>query len=174
MRRFACAVALLAFAAAALPALADDYRIGVIHVERILRQSNPARAAEARIEREFKSRDTDLRKREQDVQAAAAQLAKDRATLSAEQFATRERELDVRTRDVQRQRQQFAEDLRARQFEELDKLKGRLDQVLTKYAKDRNYDLILQDAIWVGRTVDITDDVIKALDGADAAPAAGK
>jgi len=174
MRRFACAVALLAFAAAALPALADDYRIGVIHVERILRQSKPARAAEARIEQEFKSRDTDLRKREQDVQAAGAQLAKDRASLSPEQLASRERDLDVRTRDVQRQRQQFAEDLRGRQFEELDKLKERLDQVLTRYAKDRNYELILQDAIWVARSVDITDDVIKALDSADTASAPAK
>ena len=72
---------------------------------------------------------------------------------------------------MQRQRQQFAEDLRARQFEELDKLKQRLDQVLTKYAKDRNYDLILQDALYVGGAVDITDDVIKALDSVDTATA---
>jgi len=69
----------------------------------------------------------------------------------------------MRTRDVQRLRQQFAEDLRARQFEELDKLKERLDQVLTRLAHDQNYDLILQDALWVGKGVDITDDVIKAL-----------
>ena len=174
MKRFALGVAFLASVSAASPALADDYRIGVIHVERILRQSKPARAAETRIEQEFKSRDTDLRKREQDVQAAAAQLAKDRPSLSPEQLASRERELDVRTREVQRQRQQFAEDLRARQFEELDKLKMRLDQVLTKYAKERNYDLILQDAIWVARSVDITEDVIKALDAADAASTPAK
>jgi outer membrane protein len=174
MKRFALGVALLAMVSVASPALADDYRIGVIHVERILRQSKPARAAEARIEQEFKSRDSDLRKREQDVQSAAAQLAKDRASLSPEQLASRERDLDVRTREVQRQRQQFAEDLRGRQFEELDKLKTRLDQVLTKYAKERNYDLILQDAIWVARSVDITEDVIKALDSADAASAPAK
>jgi Skp family chaperone for outer membrane proteins len=54
--------------------------------------------------------------------------------------------------------------LRARQFEELDKLKARLDQVLTQYAKDNHFDLILQDALFVGRAVDITDDVIKGLE----------
>jgi outer membrane protein len=78
--------------------------------------------------------------------------------------AGRERELELKTRDAQRLRQQFAEDLRARQFEELDKLKARLDQVLTQYAKDKHFDLILQDALFVGRSVDITDDVIKALE----------
>ena len=53
--------------------------------------------------------------------------------------------------------------MRARQFEELDKLKERLDQVLTRLAHDRGYDLILQNALWVAKSVDITDEVIKAL-----------
>ena len=154
----------MAAAIVAMPASADDYRIGVMHVERILRQSKPARAAQARIEQEFKARDADLSRQEQDVQAAAAAFAKDRPTLSADEAARRERDVDTRTRDVQRMRQQFAEDLRARQFEELDKLKERLDKVLTQYAKDNHFDLILQDALFVGRAVDITDDIIKALE----------
>lgn len=142
---------------------ADDYRIGVLHVERVLQQSAPAKAAHDRLEQEFKARDSDIARREQEVRDAALQLESARATLAADERATRERALDVRTRDVQRLRQQFAEDLRTRQFEELDKLKERLDRVLTRYAKERNYDLILQNALFVGRAVDITDDVIKAL-----------
>ena len=159
-------IAALALVAAlfALPARADTYKIGVMNVEQILRQSKAAQAAQARIEQEFKARDTDLSRKEQDVQAAAAALAKDRPTLSADEAARRERDIDLRTRDVQRLRQQFAEDLRGRQFEELDKLKARLDQVLTKYAKDKHFDLILQDAAFVGPAVNITDDVIKALE----------
>jgi outer membrane protein len=162
---------LAAFGAAALlalPAHADEYKIGVMHVERILQQSASAKAAHDRIEQEFKGRDADIAKKEQEVRDAAAQLEKTRATLSADTRATQERALDARTREVQRLRQVFAEDLRTRQFEELDKLKERLDRVLTRYAKERNFDLILQDALFVGKAVDITDDVIKALE----APAA--
>jgi outer membrane protein len=162
IRGAAIAVAACVFA---LPALGDNYKIGVLHVERLLQQSKAAKAAHDRIEQEFKGRDADLARKEQDVQAATAQLAKDRATLSVAEVASRERALELRTRDVQRLRQQFAEDLRARQFEELDKLKARLDTVLTQYAKDNHFDLILQDALYVGRSVDITDDVIKALEG---------
>lgn len=167
MRRFLkpplLAVACALLVAAPMPTLAEEYKIGVIHVERILQQSAPAKAAHDRIEQEFKGRDADITRKEQDVRTAAAQLEQDRATLSADERASRERALELQTRDVQRLRQQFAEDLRARQFEELDKLKERLDKVLTQYAKERNYDLILQDALFVGRSVDITDDVIKAL-----------
>ena len=159
--RMLAAVAAALFVAA--PAHADDYKIGVMHVERILQQSAAAKAAHDRIEQEFKGRDADLARMEQEVRDAAAQLEKTRATPSADARATQERALEARTRDVQRQRQAFAEDLRTRQFEELDKLKERLDRVLTRYAKERNFDLILQDALFVGRAVDITDDVIKAL-----------
>jgi outer membrane protein len=156
-------IALVA-ATLAMPAAAADYKIGVLNVEQILRQSKPAKEAQARIEQEFKGRDADITRKEQAVQALSAQLDKDRPTLSPEAIVNRERDIDLQTRDVQRLRQQFAEDLRARQFEELDRLKARLDQVLTKYAQDNHFDLILQDAAFVGHTVNITDDVIKALE----------
>ena len=159
----ACAMAALLVPA---PAFAEEYKIGVMHVERILRQSAQAKAAADRIEQEFKARDADIARKEQEVRDAASQLEKSAATLAAEDRATRERALESRTRDVQRLRQLFAEDLRTRQFEELDKLKERLDRVLTRYAKERNFDLILQDALFVGKAVDITDDVIKALESA--------
>ena len=156
-------IAAVAALVPALPARADDYRIGVLHVERILRQSAAAKVAHDRIEQEFKGRDADIARKEQAVRDGTAQLEKERATLSAEERAARERALDASAREVQRLRQQFAEDLRTRQFEELDKLKERLDRVLTQFAKERNFDLILQDALYVGRAVDITDDIIKAL-----------
>jgi outer membrane protein len=153
--------ALVALAAPA--ARAETYKIGVIHIERILRDSPPARAALERIEAAFKERDATIAAREKEVRDALAQYEKDKAKLSDDERTTRERALEARGRDVQRMRQQFAEDLRARQFEELEKLKERLDQVLTKLAHDQNYDLIVQDALWVGRSVDITDQVIKLL-----------
>lgn len=167
-----CARALLGVAmmlALAAPALAESYKIGVLHAERILQQSQAAKAAHDRIEREFKPRDEALTKKEAALQAAQAQYEKQRQALSADERASRERNLDLQARDLERQRQQFNEDLRARQFEELDKLKGKLDKVLTAYAKAQNFDLILQDALWVGKSIDITDDVIKALDASTAA-----
>ena len=44
----------------ALPAHGDEYKIGVLHVERILQQSSSAKAAHDRIEQEFKARDADI------------------------------------------------------------------------------------------------------------------
>ncbi|HMA31811.1 MAG TPA: OmpH family outer membrane protein [Casimicrobiaceae bacterium] len=158
------ALALATMLAAAAPVFAEGYKIGVLHVERILQQSDAAKAAHDRIEREFKPRDDDITRKEEALKAAQVEYEKQRAGLSQDERASRERRLDLQARDIERLRQQFNEDLRARQFEELDKLKGELDQVLTSYAKANDYDLILQDALWVGKSVDITDEVIKALD----------
>lgn len=172
----AAATVLVALALAS-PARADTYKIGVLHVDRILQQSQAAKAAHDRIEREFKPRDVAIGKQEQTLRDAQAAYERDRPTLSDEERTARERTLDLQSRDVQRLREQFNEDLRARQFEELDKLKGRLDRIITDYAKANHYDLILQDALWVGSSVDITGDIIKALDasgGAQAATGSGK
>ena len=137
VRRFIRACRCVALAAALLlatPALADDYKIGV-HA----RRADPAaidggaRPRRTGIEQEFKARDADIARKEQDVAGARPRSSRRIARRSRRTMrASRERALDLRTRDVQRLRQQFAEDLRARQFEELDKLKERLDQVLTQ------------------------------------------
>jgi len=144
-------------------ARADDYRIGVIHVERVLAQSPAAKAAHDRIQQEFASRDQELAARERDLRDAMAQYDRDKDRMPADQRGSRERELETRARELERARAKLAEDLHARQFEELDKLKERLDQVVTRIAREQNYDLILQDALYVGRSVDITDQVIQAL-----------
>ena len=160
----AAATGLLLALGSIAPAHAESYKIGVLHVDRILQQSAAAKAAHDRIEREFKPRDVSISKQEQALRDAQAAYERDRAKLSDDERASRERALDLQSRDVQRLREQFNEDLRARQFEELDKLKGRLDKVITDYARTNHYDLILQDALWVGSSVDITGDIIKALD----------
>jgi outer membrane protein len=143
---------------------ADEYKIGVINTDRILREAAPAKEAARKIEQEFKARDADVAKREQEVRDLVTRLDRDGPTLSETDRNVRQRDIDSRTREIERLRRQLAEDLKARQFDEMTKIKERLDVVLTKLAKDQGYDLILQDGLFVGRNVDITEAVIKALE----------
>lgn len=161
------APALLALAGAlALPAaaLAEDYKIGVINTDRILRESAPAKDSALKIEQEFRAREAAFTKLERELRELTTRYERDAATIAEADRNARQRDIETRGREVERQRRQLAEDLKARQFDELNKLKERLDAVLTKLAKDQGYDLILQDGLFVRRSVDITDSVIKALD----------
>ena len=145
-------------------ARADDYKIGVLRIDRVMQQSSVAKAAQSRIEKEFQPRDAAIAQQEKDIQAQQAKLDKDKPTLAADVRAARERDLESSMREAQRSREKFGEDLRARQFEELDRMKELLDQVLTKYAHEKNFDLILQDAPYWSKSLDITDEIIKLLD----------
>jgi len=144
---------------------AEDYKIGVINTDRILRESAPAKEAAKKLEQEFQAREAEIGKLDRELRDLAARYDREAATTTEADRNSRQREIDTRSRDLERMRRQVGEDLKARQFDEMNKIKERLDNVLTKLAKDQNYDLILQDGLFVRRTVDITDSVIKALEG---------
>ena len=143
---------------------ADQYKIGVINTDRILREAAPAKEAARKIEQEFQTRDTALTKQEQELRDLVSRAERDAGTTAEADRAARQRDIELRGREIERQRRQLAEDLKARQFDEMSRIKERLDVLLTKLAKDQGYDLILQDGLYVGRGVDITDIVIKALE----------
>lgn len=145
-------------------AAAEDYKIGVINTDRILRESAPARDAQKRIEQEFAVREANVAKLDRELRELTTRLDRESPTLTEADRTARQREVEARGRELERTRRQLAEDVKARQFDEMNKIKERLDTVLTRLAKEQGYDLILQDGLYVRRTVDITDSVIKALE----------
>jgi outer membrane protein len=146
-------------------AAAQDYKIGVINTDRILRESAPAKDAAKKIEQEFAAREATVARLDRELRDVTSQLERG-GTMTEADRAAKQREAETRGRELERTRRQLAEDLKARQFDEMGKIKERLDAVLTKLAKDQGYDLILQDGLFVRRSVDITDAVIKALETA--------
>ncbi|HNI85165.1 MAG TPA: OmpH family outer membrane protein, partial [Ottowia sp.] len=62
-------------------------------------------------------------------------------------------------------RREFQEDLNARKQEELQQILDRANRVVKQVAEAEKYDVILQEAVYVHPRLDITDKVIKALNG---------
>jgi outer membrane protein len=65
----------------------------------------------------------------------------------------------------QRKRREFQEDLNARKNEELQQCFERANRVVKQVAEAEKYDLVLQEAVYINPKHDITDKVIKALNG---------
>ena len=78
----------------------------------------------------------------------------------------RQRELVEQDRDLQRKRREFQEDLNQRRNEETAGIVERANKVIKQIFEAEKYDLILQDVVFAGPRVDITEKVIKALNGA--------
>jgi len=170
MRRSAALVsgiaAALSLIAAAAAVRADELKIGFVSTERIMRESVAAKAAEARLTQEFAKRDKDLQELGAKLKATADKLDKDGPVLSEAERARQQRDLQDMDREFQRRRREFQEDLNQRKNEELQSLLERAQRIVRQLAEQEKYDVILQDAVYVGPRADVTDKVLKTLDAA--------
>jgi len=160
----------LLLAGSALGLAAQELKIGYINSERLLRESAPAKAAQAKLEAEFGRREREITEDANQLKAAADRLDKDAPTLGEAERNRRQRELVERDRDLQRKRRAFQEDLNQRKNEELANVVERANRVIKQIFDDEKYDLILQDGVvFAGPRVDITDKVIRALNAGNSA-----
>ena len=145
------------------PALAQEFRIGFVSTERILRDANPAKAAQAKLEQDFSRREKELNDMGNALKTASERFERDAPTLSESQRATRQKSLVDQDRDFQRKRREFQEDLNARKNEELQQVLDRANRVIRQVAEQEKYDLVIQEAVYINPKHDITDKVIRAL-----------
>ncbi|MEN9340880.1 MAG: hypothetical protein RL178_192 [Pseudomonadota bacterium] len=158
-------LALSLFSVSAIAADDKDFsgRIGVVNSERIFKDSNMAKASQAKLQSEFAKREKDLRDDAQKIKTAAERLDKDAAVMSDTDRVRRQRELADADRELQRKQREFTEDVNQRSFEERSKIAQKANQALKAVAEQRKLDLIVQEAAYVNPKIDVTDDVIKAL-----------
>jgi len=164
MSKLLQSVALAASMMVAVSAVqAQELKIGYVNSERVLREANLAKAAQAKLEAEFGKREKDLRDLETRLRAAAEKLEKDAPTLSENERNRRQRDVVEQERDLQRKRREWQEDLTQRKNEELSAVVEKANRVIKQIFDAEKYDRILQDAIHFSARVDITKKVIDAL-----------
>jgi outer membrane protein len=145
------------------PAVAADFRIGVVDTERILRESVPALKAEKKIEKEFATRDQEIKNITLQVKNIQTLLDKEGMTLPEAERRNKERELDNLNVNLQRLQREFREDLNLRKNEELVLVLGLANKAIQQIAELEKFDLVLQEAVYRNPKIDITDKVIKFL-----------
>ncbi|MEN9770060.1 MAG: hypothetical protein RLZZ180_1690, partial [Pseudomonadota bacterium] len=106
-------------ALASLAASAQEFKIGIVNLDRIVRESGPAKAAQTKLEQEFAKREKEINDLGNQVKNLSDRLERDAPTLSESQRAARQKQLVDQDREFQRKRREFQEDLNARKNEEL-------------------------------------------------------
>jgi outer membrane protein len=152
---------LLAFAAQA-----EDFRVGFVNTDRIFREANTAKAAQAKLEQEFSRREKELNDIGTNLKSLSDKFEREAPTLSEAQRTQRQKQLVDQDREFQRKRREFQEDLNARKNEELQQVLERANRVVKQVAEAEKYDVVLQEAVYINPKHDITDKVIKALNAA--------
>jgi len=157
---------LLGSIAVAAPVQAQEFKAGFVNTDRIFREATTAKAAQSKLEQEFAKREKDLVDQGSALKTASEKFEREAPTMAESQRTTRQRQLVEQDRDFQRKRREFQEDLSTRKNEELGQVLERANKVVKQVAEAEKYDVILQEAVYINPKHDITDKVIKALNGA--------
>lgn len=158
----------LACAAFVVPAHAQEFKAGFVNTDRIFREANSAKQAQARLEQEFSKREKELVDLGNSIKAMSEKFEREAPTLSESQRAARQKQIIEQDREFQRKQREFQEDLNARKNEELQQVLDRANKVIKQVAEAEKYDVILQEAVYINPRLDITDKVLKVLNAPSA------
>ncbi len=138
-------------------------KIAYVSLDRILNESKIAKEAQNKMQTEFGQREKEVRDGIAKIKTEAAQLDKDAAILPEADRIRKQRELADHDRELQRKQRELIEDSQRRGAEERAKIFEKANQVLKTIVEQKKLDLVVQDAAYVNPRIDITNDVLAAL-----------
>ncbi|MBV8678895.1 MAG: OmpH family outer membrane protein [Aquitalea sp.] len=151
-----------ALALVAVQANAADFKLGFVNIERVYREAAPAIAIQKKLDKEFADRRAELRKMEGRAKELEGLMSK--SNLSIDDRKRYEREYAGLDRDYRAKARELSEDFNQRRNEEFASVQERANRVLKQIADREQYDLILQDVVYVNPKFDLTSKVLKELD----------
>lgn len=158
--------ALLVVAAATVgfaQAQESGVKIGYVSLERILAESKMAKDAQTKMQNEFGKREKEVRDGIERIKNEAARLDKEAAVLPEAERVRKQRELAEHDRELQRKQRELIEDSQRRGAEERAKIFEKANQALKQIVEQKKLDLVVQDAAFVSPRIDITNEVLQAL-----------
>jgi len=142
-----------------------EIKIGYVVVEKVLKEAPQTTVSNKKLEKEFKSRTDGLQKKVKAIQKQEKDYKKNSVTMSESERQKAQKKMQNAKIDIQRIERELREDIDIRRREEIGKLQQQINKSIESLAKKEKYDLILyQGVAYASKGVDITNDLIKALD----------
>ena len=127
----------------------ETFKVGFVSLERILRDSAAAKAAQTKLEAEFAKRSKDLQDLANRLKPAIEKLEKDAAIMSDTERTRRQREVSDQDKEFQRTQREF-----------------NANRVIKQISEAEKFDVVVQEAVYVNPRIDMTERVIRALNSA--------
>jgi outer membrane protein len=166
------------YAQAGGAAPAVPQKIGILNVRQAVFGTAEGKQALAELQSQFAPRTSEmdnLRKQIDDIQGRLR--AGDR-TLSDDEKSRLARQGDLLTRRAQAKQTEFEEDAQAAQGEVFDRIARKMDDVMSRYARENNYSLVIDVSaqnvvVFATPQTDITQEIVKLYDQAFPVRASG-
>jgi outer membrane protein len=149
----------------ALPASAQNLKVGVVNIPVLMERSPQTKAAMDALQEEFAPRQREFLAKQKEYEELAAKVQKDVAVMGETERRNAEKDLRDLQREVTRLQTEFREDLNLRQNEELGVLQRSLLKEVQDFAAQEGYDLVVGDGVLFASTaVNITEQVLRAVE----------
>jgi len=147
--------------------LAQASLVGFVDLQRLLSESKQAQESIRSLGKEFNSRDRALEALAVQIRSANERLERDQLVLDQTAISQRQKELSELRVQFERKQQDLREDVELRRQEEIARLLKLMNRVIHRLAREKALDLVVQEAIFVTETIDLTESVLRALEQRD-------
>ncbi len=147
----------------AADAAAQSVRVGYINFARIEKESAGFARSVKSLNEEFEPRTRQLQELQKRIGAARAQFEKDQAKLAPAEAQAKIREIEGMMRESDQNVVRLSEEYELRRRQLRAKLVEDVRVAIKTVVAAGKYDVILQEAIFAGPGVDVTDQVLKVM-----------
>ncbi len=158
------------FAALSIASAADNpaVKIGVINMQKVVRQSAAGKKAMEKLNKKFETLQKELQAKQEELKAFKEDIEKKAPLMSEEARAEKERQYKKMLRDYKAKSDDAQFEMRQAENKTMEPILKELEKVIMKIAKDGHYTIILEKNMpglyYVAPEADLTQEVIKAYD----------
>ncbi len=142
---------------------AEDLKIGYVNPVTVVETAPQGESSLKKLEAEFGPRDRELKAMREKISGINQNLDKNSLVMTENERLAKQKNVQDLTRRLRRMQQEVREDYNLRRNEELGKLQKIVKDAIVELSKKEGYDLIIEQAVYVKKSVDITDKVLKSL-----------
>ena len=156
-------VAFLFLSLAFASAWAEGPKIGFVDAVKLIESAPQGGESLKKQEQEFSPRDREIRQLRAELRDAEADLDKNAPVMKTDDIDQAQLEIAALRRKVKRLQQEFKDDYNLRRNEELARLQQIVTEAIIEIAEKEGYDLIVQQAVFASKTINLTDKVLDKL-----------
>lgn len=147
-----------------LPVEAKAEKIAYVDARQLIDKAPQGKDEIKILEQSFGERNRDLKAKIELFNTKEAELQKNAVLLSAEELNERTTELSDLQRTLQREQQAYNEDYALSRNKGLARLEKLISDVIIEIAKREKVDLVVQQAVYASRDIDLTGKVLEQLE----------
>jgi outer membrane protein len=163
MRNLLCILVLMVALSSIV--FADNLKIGVLDLQKVLQSAAQVKAADTAFRKEFQSREERIKLATQKLQTDIDQLKLNTVRLTDAQKTAASDKIDKERSQLQIMQAQFQQDIQDAQTKAMQNILQQIKTTVNNIVARDNYDLILQssEVVYHRPTLDITQQVIAGL-----------